>query len=172
MNWDAISTIAESVGAVAVVGSLLFLALETRKNTKTARASLSNDSLTATAELNDVILADAELRRIVSKATNPNIALEEYSEDERDAVIYLARALFMRYEGLYMLYRQGLVELDLWEGRKALMSGLLQLPVWEEYWEQEQKNSIFTSRFTDTVNSAVAAKNIGTPLRETPNLRL
>lgn len=49
MNWDALSTIVEFVGAVAVVGSLLFLAFETRKNTKTARASLPKDSLTATA---------------------------------------------------------------------------------------------------------------------------
>jgi hypothetical protein len=34
MNWDAISTIAEVVGAAAVVVSLIYLAVQIQQNTK------------------------------------------------------------------------------------------------------------------------------------------
>ena len=34
MNWDAIGAIAESIGAVAVIATLLYLAIQIRQNTK------------------------------------------------------------------------------------------------------------------------------------------
>ena len=38
MNWDATGAIAESLGAIGVILSVLYLAYEVRANTKTMRA--------------------------------------------------------------------------------------------------------------------------------------
>ena len=158
MNIATATLVAEIVGATGVIASLLFLALETRKSTLTMRASLSNDVLTATAELNDVLLADPELRRVTSKATDPSMSLDDFSLEEKDAVIYLGRALFMRFEGIYMLYKQGLVELLVWESRRGIAAGLIKLPIWKEYWETEQKIGMFTKEFVAAMNSGVASE--------------
>ena len=39
MNWDAIGAIAERLGAIGVVVSLLYLATQIRQNTKSVRAA-------------------------------------------------------------------------------------------------------------------------------------
>ncbi len=39
MNWDAIGAIAELLGAIGVIGSLVYLATQIRQNTTTVRAS-------------------------------------------------------------------------------------------------------------------------------------
>ena len=154
MNWEAIGTVGELVGAIGVIASLLFLAFETRKNTTTMRASLSNEVLTATAELNDVILGDSDLRRIVSTITDPRRTVESLGSEEKDAAIYLGRALFMRNEGVFMLYKQRLVEPAVWEGRRVMLAGLIQIPIFREYWNTDQKLSVFTKDFIDAVNTA------------------
>lgn len=153
MDIATAALLAEIIGAICVVGSLVFLGIETRKNTRMMRASLSNDVLTATAELNDVVLADTELRRVASKAFDPTHDAEDFTADEKDLVIFLARALFFRYEGVYMLYRQGLVEPSLWAARRRIASGLISIPIWNQYWENEQKMPIFSEEFVAEVNA-------------------
>ena len=43
MNWEAISTISEVIGAVAVVVSLIYLAAQIRQNTEATRAASYED---------------------------------------------------------------------------------------------------------------------------------
>ena len=105
-----------------------------------------------------MLLADPELRRVTSKATDPSMSLDDFSLEEKDAVIYLGRALFMRFEGIYMLYKQGLVEPPVWESRRSIAAGLIQLPIWKEYWETEQKIGMFTKEFVAAMNSGVASE--------------
>ena len=168
MNWEVLGTIAEIVGAIGVVASLLFLAFETRNNTKTMRSSLSNDALNATANLNDIIFADPELQRAVSKATNPDLEITDFNDEEWNSVIYLGRALFMRLEGAYILYKQGLVENEVWECRRAIGAGLLQIPIWQRYWIEEQANNVFTRGFVTELDSVMNYK-FHTPTRSSDN---
>ncbi len=51
MNWDAIGAIAELLGAVGVIASLVYLATQLRQNTRATRASAYqqwDDSLQST----------------------------------------------------------------------------------------------------------------------------
>ncbi len=147
MTWEAATTIAEAIGAIGVIGSLIFLAIETRRNTKTLRASLSSDALESIAALNDTVFADPELRRAVSKSTNGKLVATDFNEDEWDAIIYLGRAIFLRLEGAYVLFKQGLIEDDVWEIKRAVGAGMIKLPIWKRYWEQDQSNGIFSAGF-------------------------
>jgi hypothetical protein len=165
MTWEGLSIIAETVGAAGVIASLIFLALETRRNTKTMRASLSNDSLSSIAALNDMIFANPELRRVVSKATDESLVASDFDKDEWDAIIYGGRAIFLRLEGTYSLYRQGLIEDDVWELKRAIGSGMIKLPIWRRYWEQDKSNGIFSSSFIDEIERA-SDSTFRTPTRE------
>jgi hypothetical protein len=46
MNWDAIGAIAELLGALGVLGSLLYLAVQIRQNTKALRG-IAIDAVTS-----------------------------------------------------------------------------------------------------------------------------
>ena len=166
MNWEALGTAAELVGAFGVIASLIFLAIETRRNTKTMRSSLSNNSLESIAALNDIVLTDPELRRVVSKSTSANMEATDFDDEEWEAVIYLGRALFLRLEGAYILYKQGLIEQDVWEIKKAVGSGMIKLPIWRRYWKQEQSNGLFSPSFIEELNRESTAEFV-TPIRET-----
>ena len=39
MNWDAVGAIAESIGALGVISSLIYLAVQVRQNTRQGRLS-------------------------------------------------------------------------------------------------------------------------------------
>ena len=153
MNWDAIASVEEIVGASAVVVTLLFLAFETRNNTKVQRASLSNEALGATAALQDLFLTEPDLRSTISCAMRPNASATDFDEKDWELVIYFGRAMFMRLEGMYMLHKQGLIDEQLWKSRLAIAAGVIQIPVWQTYWQEEQKGAIYTPEFVDLVNT-------------------
>lgn len=44
MNWEAIATIAELVGAIGVIASLVYLAVQIRDNTRSSRIQQPQES--------------------------------------------------------------------------------------------------------------------------------
>ena len=58
MNWEAIGAIAESVGAIGVIVTLVYLASQLRSNTKAIEAQMSGDmsSLRTSSELSNALL--------------------------------------------------------------------------------------------------------------------
>ena len=64
MNWEALGVIADVIGAAAVVGTLIYLALEIRLN----RMAIESDSLDSLSagwnSLNVHVMGDAELAEI------------------------------------------------------------------------------------------------------------
>jgi len=157
MNWDAIAAVGEMVGAAGVILSLLYVGFETRRNTKTARASLSNDALIQIALLNDMAISDPQLRNVFEKSGTPGTSVSEYNDEEWKVLVHFARALFFRIEGINTLYRQGLIEEDLWRVRMSMTAALLQFPIWEKYWEMDKTNAMYTPSFIAALESMNAA---------------
>jgi hypothetical protein len=157
MNWEAIGAVGETVGAAGVIASLLFLAFETRKSTKTARASLTNEALIQVALLNDMAVSDPQLRDLFEKSGTPGIPVSDYSDEEWKVLLHFARALFFRIEGMHTLYRQGLIEEDLWRIRMSMTAALLQFPIWKKYWETDKANAMYTPSFIAALDDMKAA---------------
>jgi hypothetical protein len=64
MNWDAIGAIGETVGAVAVVISLVYLAIQMRSQNRETRLSTINSSLTTWNSLMAMVAENSELADI------------------------------------------------------------------------------------------------------------
>ena len=67
MNWDAISAIAEILGAVAVVASLMYVGKQVAQNTAMMRVGSASETLEKDFDLTNPILESAELADIWSK---------------------------------------------------------------------------------------------------------
>ena len=61
MNWDAVAAIAESVGAVGVIATLAYLAVQIRSNTKAVRVATYDSFVAQFRDWNAPFRADPEL---------------------------------------------------------------------------------------------------------------
>jgi hypothetical protein len=86
MNWDAISTIAEVVGAIGVIASLLYLAVQIRQGAKTAEGAAYRDaSATICEELNT--MSEGENGDIILKGLRKLSDLEPREKYTFDSVM-------------------------------------------------------------------------------------
>ena len=64
MNWDAVGAIAESIGAIAVVGSLAFVGIQIRQSKKALKSAALREVLRDMAEATKPLSEDPSLSRI------------------------------------------------------------------------------------------------------------
>ncbi len=64
MNWDAITALAESVGTVGVIASLLYVAMQIRQNTRGVRMATFESALRGVQEHTRALIGDPELLRV------------------------------------------------------------------------------------------------------------
>ena len=74
MNWDAIGACAEVVGAIGVVVSLVYLAIQVRSNTSALKAGASFETTHSWATFNEMVVSsmirDPELGERRSRVTS------------------------------------------------------------------------------------------------------
>lgn len=68
MNWDAVGSIAEMLGAVAVVASLFYIGSQIRYSAKVARANAFQNLVTSMIDLNSSMMLDPEFTEFASRA--------------------------------------------------------------------------------------------------------
>src|SRR5437879_9231993 len=64
MNWDAISAISQLVGSIAVVLSVLYLAVQVHRSTRVAKLATQDAAATALRDVTKPLMENAELERI------------------------------------------------------------------------------------------------------------
>src|SRR5436309_13857594 len=63
-DWDAISAISQLVGSIAVVLSVLYLALQVHRSTRVAKLATQDAAATALRDVTKPLMENAELERI------------------------------------------------------------------------------------------------------------
>jgi hypothetical protein len=117
MNWIAISTISELIGAIAVVVTLFYVAVQIRQNTNATRASTRQGLLDA-----DLAL----ISQFMQYAIDPHLISDEVEltpEDERRFTWMLVKAIRIR-EFAWHQYQSGNLDEESWESYMAPVPGL------------------------------------------------
>ncbi len=130
MNWEAISAISEIVGAIAVVITLIYVAMQIGQNTKMMRSG-AKQSLTATTQ-NLIYKAIDNSAEWVKLTTGDEPATPE--EDSRMSL--LVRAMLRGFESQCYQYEAGLLEEDEWYALRTAIKDICALPGVNRYWEQ------------------------------------
>ncbi len=68
MNWDAVGSIAEVVGAVAVLITLIYLAVQTRNNVKVMRSRAIWDAQGSFVEVNEILGNGGVVANVIYRA--------------------------------------------------------------------------------------------------------
>jgi hypothetical protein len=109
----SISDITGIVQTIAVVVSLIYLAIQVKESTKATKGATYQSIISAWAELESRISQDDEVARIYKLGiTN----LEKLNENEFTRFNELICSFFNMYENLYYQYKNKLLEEELWAG--------------------------------------------------------
>ena len=65
MNWDAIGAIGETLGAIAVVVTLIYLAAQIRQNSRFVKAATYHSTMRARNEFNFAVATTPELSALL-----------------------------------------------------------------------------------------------------------
>src|SRR5437899_11243050 len=125
MNLNDLANIGQVIGALAVVISLIYVALQIRQNTNAVRSATAQSVHEHFANWYHLIAADAELARIAANG------LRDYASlSEQDKVRFIAA--FMAFlscgQNAFFKWGQGLVEPALWTGWSPVVMNLTGAP--------------------------------------------
>jgi hypothetical protein len=116
MNWDVVGVIAEVAGAIAVVVTLMFLALEVRRN-RNATESASVDALAVGFNaLNSHLMDDPELAEIFLTGM---VEPESLNNVQRLRFIALIQSYVNHFTTVKKYYDAGLLPKDQWVAQSS-----------------------------------------------------
>ena len=147
MNLNDLANLGQSIGAIAVVISLIYVALSIRQNTNAIRAATAQSVHEHYANRYNSFASDETLSQIAIKGLKDYGSLSEM-EKARFVALFMA---FLSYgQNAFLKWRQGLLEPSLWIGWEQVLMNLIGAPGGKGLWKERAislaKNSVGTSR--------------------------
>jgi len=146
VNWEAVGTIAEIVGAVGVIASLLYLAVQIRQSTKVARAETTKDLYLASRDAILQIASNDALAKIWTDIRN-----FESEEIARRYAFY--QSFFRLYELQYHLAEQDLLDSDIAESYTLIIRMFARTDFFSAYWSKARGE--FNEKFANYVDQQI-----------------
>lgn len=161
MGWEALGAIAEGIGAVAVVASLVYLARQIRQNSslveETAAATRAQAAVTSAGHGADAfrwLAGDAELTRIWFAGIAPG-ALQE---DEARRFDLLLMAQLIEVDANYSLARSGLLDSEIWAIWDRILDRWLDHPRFRRLWNGGPLPAYITASLAERIREKLAAR--------------
>ena len=146
MNWDAVGAVAEVVGALGVIISLVYLALQIRQ-------SNSTDKLTATLSLQESYnqVGDIFLR----EGSYLSAGLQDFSSLDIEGQLKFAVTYHLFFGHMELIYghdQRGVVDADLTNRMYATLRTHYEFPGVAQWWELRGKHG-FSNAFVAFVEN-------------------
>ena len=111
MTLNELGSLGEFMSGLAVVVTLVYLAIQIRHNTRAVRSSMHQDMVEATLRVAESLSDNADVGLIVLKADEDydNLTAGELLRFEA-----YAERVFGNFESVYYSYRNSMIEEDLW----------------------------------------------------------
>jgi hypothetical protein len=161
MNWDAISAVAESVGAIGVIATLVYLAVQIRSNTNAVRAAAYDSFVAQFRDWNAPLRTSPELSAQFAIQIEEIDKLDDVSRKHATHVFFDFLKLA---ENLHYQYRMGMIDDSLWSGWDRFFHHYLTSPGMTWYWEG--RRDFCDPKFVEYVDGLHANKPVA-PLRST-----
>jgi len=133
LNWDALGAVAELLGAVGVIVSLLYLATQIRQNTRSQKVAAYSANRQALSQINQLIAGNDEVLRVVHLSSNGREA--EFSPEDRTRMNFLLTLMLRNWEESHALREQGLLDEATWQRTQTSLKRLVTIPYFRSYWE-------------------------------------
>ena len=121
MNWEALAAVSELVGAVAVVVTLAYVAIQIRQNTSALRSTATQGAHDQASGLYDLLATDGTLAEIFARGLT---APDSLSVEETARFFSLSMGFMFRYQNWYLQTRSDLIDEDLLENWARVLGSI------------------------------------------------
>ncbi len=133
MTLQDLGNIGEFVGAIGVIISLVYLATQIRQNTKSVRAAAVDVAADRFVEVNLLPALNPELSELLDAGYKDYVSLSDIQK-RRFRSYLLGTSL--RFENLFVKYRQGLLPDAQWEGIAEALQYAARRPGVRQSWKE------------------------------------
>ena len=148
--WAAVGAIGEILGAIGVIVTVAYLAIQIRHNTKALHLNSFQHDGEQMNRLSLSIVENPQFAGVVSKAfQNP----QELADAEYVQFNSFLIANFHVFETLYYGYTNGTVPENLWKAEESGLKNMLAQPVVSDWWEKIIEIGPYTKEFREHVES-------------------
>lgn len=123
MNWVAIGSISELIGAVAVVAAIVYLAAQIQQNSRVVGATIEEASAQFINQKFITMASSETTPLLITKATEDFSVL---NEDQQARRLITLGEIFRTFEAVYRRYKTRHISDEIWSGYKAFLKGVLQ----------------------------------------------
>jgi hypothetical protein len=148
MNWEAINAVSQLVSSIAVVFSLLYLALQVHRSTRVARIAAQDSAATALRDVTKPFMENAELSRIWQVGLSD---LSTLAPAEQARFFHAAYQFLKAFETIHFHYAYGLLDLQLWQGWSELLRHYMGADGIAHYWKL--RHYLFSTRFQQFIQT-------------------
>ena len=145
MNWEAIGAVANLAGAMGVVISLVYLAMQIRDNTRSSRSATRQAIVDSIVAVNLTFPQNEQFTR----ALRNHVDGKDVSAHEMLQLTAFCYAYLRTWENVYFQYSSGLLSDEDWHGFRQNVKALLQLRVFHDFWQRE--SAVFSRAFQSEV---------------------
>jgi len=150
MKLPEVASIAEIVGAFAVVISLIYVGVQVNDSAGAVRAASANDANVAVQSWYQQIGSDQQTSEIFYEALTSEEAL---SNQEEFQFLMIFHAVFLAFQNSYLLAEEGTIDVELREALTGGILGVKDTPGMRRYWRQ--RKSYLHSDFADYVDQLI-----------------
>ncbi len=148
MDWEAIGAIGEVLGALAVVATLGYLAVQIRQNTKAVRIQTYQAIMDSSNRLADS-LASQNVDDVYRKGRKDP---QGCTPEEWAQFVLIAGQVVNLYEGLFLHHQSGAIDDDFFRNRWMTFRRIINQPGFRLMWT-EKMDAYYASSFNSAVDS-------------------
>ena len=152
---EILGNVGEFVGAIGVVVTLGYLALQIRQNTKTLRSSIYTSWVETAATTHQMITANASVYAEILTSTAQKVS--ELSPEAQIAVETWCTHTLNVFEASFLHHMEGAIDSTTFDAKHRNMVGFFQMKFTREMWERLSER-IYDRRFIEYVNDHVLGK--------------
>jgi hypothetical protein len=129
---DALGNIGDFVGGIAVIITLIYLAVQIRQNTRSTRLASMQSAMLAAQNVGILPAQNRELARVVRVGlTTP----EELDDDEFQQFRYFLMSMLRVHEDMFVQHRAGVVDDETWLARASSLRTIFSMPGGRRVWD-------------------------------------
>jgi hypothetical protein len=162
MNWEAVAAVAELLGALGMIASLIYLAGQVRSSGRQASQSAIQSVVNKMNEVWNRMATEANAD-IWTRGSKGFAHLEGEKESVQFSALLLS--IFKPFEEIFHYRQDGLVADWVWESPSLLCETLMSTPGTREWWER--RRGWFSSSFRDYIG-AMSGQRPGYERHEQP----
>ena len=147
LNWEAIGAVGEVLGALGVIATLGYLAVQIRQNSRMLRSTTYQSAIQSMSEFTTALIADRELMRLFVTGRKD---LNAIKSEDRDIFTTILLNMFYNYESHFYQLQDGTLNPEIWEGRHRFIQRIIQEKGTAEWWAQSKW--LFGTQFQDYVD--------------------